>query len=549
MRFVHLSDLHFNPGVDGRATRNIREGLITYLLETNISVGELIITGDYRHAKDQGNSQADIDSVVKYIKEIAEALGITDVKHIHLVPGNHDRGRKKEDARKLSRIRKQYDPLKGRFSEEDYDFLIQKFEYFRLVCSSLYGPNNFWGNNTLHTYQVIGETVFLYLNTAVMHNCDKDRIQHRLIIGNDYFDQLLNKIGMDHPDLPIIILAHHSPDCFEKHEKEAVEGILKRHPKVFLYLCGDAHEAWLRKVNFHLEITMGCLKQENNVEATFLYGDTDIQEYTVHHWVGAWEPYVAANKQILDLIQGTNAVDNHGALLSQSQALIIPIDEDGNMEVDANMRKRLLQWIASGKEENLRVNLDVKKIRYLAHRYQELHDKMNTGIVLEKAEENNYIFCAKEIDQLNNWAVLLNTACECFLHDGFMQSFCRFANLEDYLNMLSRIIALEYEEDSRRRNAKDYTTVDFTVSRSTANKNYYFSVPIKNQTLEELGLNPNISFMDLCLIRIEHFNIESRKYIYSYFYRDFAFEILYHDATIQNDSCAKNLLNYYLGLH
>ena len=549
MKFIHLSDLHFNPRGDGRGSRSIRNGLIPYLQQLNISVDELLITGDYRHARFQGNDQAEIDAVVKYIRDIAEALGITDIKHIHLVPGNHDRDRKKGEARKMSGIRKKYNPLNGRFDEKDFDFLIQKFEYFRLVCSSLFGSDNYWGYKTLHTYRVIGGTVFLYLNTAIMHNCDEDRKQHRLIIGNDYLDQLLDEIGKDYPDLPIIVLAHHSPDYFEKHEKEAIEDILKQHPKVFLYLCGDAHEAWLRKVNFHLEITMGCLKQEKSVEATFLYGDTDIQEYTVHHWVRAWEPYVAANKQILDLIQVPMATDNHGDLLSRFLYLIIPIDEDGNMEADANMRNRLLQWIASGKKENLRVKLDVKKIRDLTHRCQELHEKMTKGIVLERAEENEYIRYAEDIDRLNRWAILLNTACECFLHDGLMQSFCQISTLEDYLDMLARIIALEYEEDYRRRNSKDYTAVDFTVSRSTANKDYYFSVPIKSQTLKELRLNSSMSFMDICLIRIEQFNIDSRKYIYSYFYRDFAREILYQDNTIQKDARAKNLLNYYLGIH
>lgn len=47
---------------------------------------------------------------------------------------------------------------------------------------------------------------------------------------------------------------------------------------------------------------MGCLKHEENVEATFLYGDTNAHEYSVHHWVRAWEPYVAANKQIEGII-------------------------------------------------------------------------------------------------------------------------------------------------------------------------------------------------------------------------------------------------------
>ena len=298
MKFVHISDLHFNPTGDGRISRNIRDELVPYLRRQKFYADELLITGDYRHARFQKKEQEDIDAVVKYIRDIAEAVNISDVRHIHLVPGNHDRDRKKEDSRKYARIRSKYDCANGCFDKDDLDFLLQRFEYFRMVCDTLYGSENYWSSSDLHTYRVLNETVFLYLNTAVMHNCDNDRKQHRLLVGNDSVDRLLNEIDEKYPDYPIIVLAHHSPDCFDKHEKEAVEDILWKHTKVFLYLCGDAHEGWIRKVNNHLEITMGCLKHERNVEATFLCGNTTSQEYAVHHWVRAWKPYTAANTQI-----------------------------------------------------------------------------------------------------------------------------------------------------------------------------------------------------------------------------------------------------------
>ena len=53
MRFVHISDLHFNQLGDGRTSRRIREELITYLHDQKISASELIITGDFRHARYQ----------------------------------------------------------------------------------------------------------------------------------------------------------------------------------------------------------------------------------------------------------------------------------------------------------------------------------------------------------------------------------------------------------------------------------------------------------------------------------------------------------------
>ena len=299
MRFVHISDLHFNPDEDGRTSREIREQLIPYLQGLSISADELLITGDLRHAKHQGKEQKDIDAVVEYIKEIAEAVNITDAEHIHLVPGNHDRDRGVSED-KNAEIRKYYNPDNGRFDKKDLILLQRQFEYFKKVCDTLYGSDNYWDAAELHTYRVLGGMVFLYLNTAVMHNSDEDK--GRLIIGNDYLDILLKDIKEKHPDYPIIVLAHHSPDCFEKHEKEAVEHILMKHPNASLYLCGDAHEAWPRKVNHHLEVTMGCLRQETGVETTFLYGDTRSKEFIAHHWAKAWEPYTAINEMLQKLL-------------------------------------------------------------------------------------------------------------------------------------------------------------------------------------------------------------------------------------------------------
>lgn len=300
MKFIHLSDLHFNPTGDGRTSRKVREELITYLKDLNLYAEELLITGDYRHARFQGKEQKDIDEVVEYIRKIAEAVHIQSVEHIHLIPGNHDKDRIKADARRLTQIRKKYDSNKGTFEKTDLDYLKGQFEYFNMVCHTLYETGCFWDEAELHTYRVLDGTVYLYLNTALMHNSDNDR--YNLIIGNDCLDRLLGEIENNYPNYPVIVLAHHSPDYFEKHEKQAVEEIFEKHPSVFIYLCGDAHETWVRKVNSYLEVTVGCIKNEKEVESTFLYGNTDCNEYIVHHWARAWEPYSYFNKKLEELL-------------------------------------------------------------------------------------------------------------------------------------------------------------------------------------------------------------------------------------------------------
>ncbi len=319
MKFIHLSDLHFNPAMDGRTTRNLRKELITYLKELQLSVNELIITGDFRHAQFQMNEQKYVDEVVKYIWAIANAVHIKSVKNIHIIPGNHDRDRPKNSKRRIVRIKNNYNINNGTFKQDDLEYLKKHFVYFNMVCNTLYGHNCFWKQAELHTYRFQNGTVFLYLNTSIMHNEDADR--NHLIIGNDYLDQLLCEIDEKYSEYPIIVLAHHSPDYFEKHEKEAVEDIFRRHPKISLYLCGDAHESWPRKINGHIEITMGCLKHETEVENTFLYGNTDCNEYIAHHWVNSWEPYSYFNKMLKDFFPKT-PIELSSDIIQDEQALL-----------------------------------------------------------------------------------------------------------------------------------------------------------------------------------------------------------------------------------
>lgn len=305
MKFLHLSDIHYCPEKDGRSSRELREMLPKYIQKSKLQVDELFFTGDYRHAflqKDEPIDQAAKKSA-SLIRNIANAAGITDMKHIHLIPGNHDRTRSQDrnDKRKLNKIKKNYSSFDGTFNAEDLNFLNEQFEFFQAVCKEIYGENHPWVQKPLHTYTVSGNMVLLYFNTSIMHNSDNDRNQ--LIIGNDYLSLVLEEIQQKYPELPIIVLAHHSIEFLEKHEREAVEQIFKGYP-IKLYLCGDAHEVWWRTIDKYLEITMGCLKSAKDVQAAFLYGDTNTNTYTAYHWdnkfgkATGWGPYVQFNENL-----------------------------------------------------------------------------------------------------------------------------------------------------------------------------------------------------------------------------------------------------------
>lgn len=328
MRFLHISDIHYNPEGDGRSARNLRNYLPEFIRKNKLEADELFVTGDYRHAFFQKDAPEEetAANAVEYIWKIAEAAGITEADHIHLAPGNHDRRRSEgAAAERYEKIQKAYDYAKGTFSTEDLKFLKSEFSFFYTVCGRLYGAKDPWKDQPLHQYEVVGNMILLTLNTAVMHVSDSSR--GKLIIGNNELACLLEEIKAQHPQCPIIVLAHHALEYLSPEERQAVESIFQDYP-VRLYLCGDAHNVWWRSAGNHLEITMGCLKQETGAQAAFLYGDTRTQTYTAYQWDGkfgaktGWSEYGQFNDSIREKTALPTRVRLTGKMVTENQELL-----------------------------------------------------------------------------------------------------------------------------------------------------------------------------------------------------------------------------------
>ena len=93
MKFLHISDLHFDPINDGEETTLLREKFITYLVEKEIVVDEIFFPGDFRHAMKQKDQQEDeiIENACDFLIAIAQnVVKDTDniYEHIHIVPGD-----------------------------------------------------------------------------------------------------------------------------------------------------------------------------------------------------------------------------------------------------------------------------------------------------------------------------------------------------------------------------------------------------------------------------------------------------------------------------
>ncbi|MBE5988096.1 tetratricopeptide (TPR) repeat protein [Lacrimispora xylanisolvens] len=273
MKWLHISDVHYNPKSDGRSSKQLRKNLIKYLKDNNFNVDNVFITGDFRNALLQKNE--DEHSVacasVEFIKEVSASVGVINSENIHIVPGNHDLTRD-EDCSKIIGIRKSYNCEKGSFEHGDLEYLIERFHFFNCVENLLHPNNKVWTESLLpiHQYRCFKTYNLLYLNTAI--TCGSDNERNKLVIGNEVLYDCLESIIEENPDKPIIILAHHGMDNFRDDEKKALEQIFINYP-VRLYLCGDAHDAWKRRINEIMEITMGCLKNDKDVQTVFSIGE------------------------------------------------------------------------------------------------------------------------------------------------------------------------------------------------------------------------------------------------------------------------------------
>lgn len=304
MKWLHLSDIHYNPKMDGRSSEQLREKLLIFFKEQNIRVDEIFITGDFRHAYFQ--RECNISDVAKdsieYIKRVADSVGISSMENIHIVPGNHDLTRSEE--KKLNEILQKYDYSHGGFNEDDISCLQNRFDFFRCICQELYGNNSFYDDFSLnvHTYRLVDNHVILYMNTALA--CGSEDERGKLVIGNFYLYKILERIKNEYPEKQIIVLAHHAIECLSKKERETVEKLFNDYP-ISMYLCGDAHEPWCRRINQHIEVTVGCMVQEKNVEAVFCIGETETSSVISYHWdakFSCWSDYSGFNKYMREQI-------------------------------------------------------------------------------------------------------------------------------------------------------------------------------------------------------------------------------------------------------
>lgn len=320
MRFLHISDLHFNPDCDGEATRTLRKTFPDYVRKKHITdIDEIFFTGDFRSAQKQTgqNMEKVARDAVDFLKFIAKCVGVNDVEHIHIVPGNHDldrypfaadelekERRKKKAEKNLKKIYEEYDEYAGQFRGTvdgipAMDYLWNRFAFFK-KCAELL-DNKIWNESSdgkIHHYKEYQEYRILYVNTAIASGRDSNR--NDLIIGSDDFDKEISKAD----GKPLFVLAHNPIDHLEHNEKNKIQNIMQDSKSPVIWFCGDIHEGDYNNNYMTACITAGCMIKEKGTETSFYVGefvDSHFTYFMAHGYKAEhrdWQPEEALADRI-----------------------------------------------------------------------------------------------------------------------------------------------------------------------------------------------------------------------------------------------------------
>ena len=284
-KWLHVSDIHFDPKGDGYSSNAMRDQLSRYV-EQFAPFQAFFLTGDLRFGPTQKDGTPGVvEDVVEYIKKIAGAAKLDSENQIYMVPGNHDVSRSDPRSATIEAVVVKYKGIQGMFGDENLQFLLEKFPFYRKCEEALYGRTIIPNDSNPHYISCAPNLNILHVNTAILAH--KNGEEGRLLVGLEYLRKRLGEIQEASTNAPIIALGHHGLDMLERDERSKIIRLFEEY-KVKLYLCGHCHDTGHRSIDGVHEVNIGCIKQEDtNVHASFSIGcikDDGIVEIEAHCW-------------------------------------------------------------------------------------------------------------------------------------------------------------------------------------------------------------------------------------------------------------------------
>lgn len=299
MKWLHLSDLHFNPIKDGSESIYLRDRLFEFLKNNNVVVDKMFLTGDYRDASNQEDTDENAKEAAKYIMDIAECVKIYDVNDILMVPGNHDLNRNYEGRQECIVENKfKYKVECGDLINKH--LLINSFEFYKRIVKNIYGEKeseeqfeNVFKVNP-HMYKIYNGYNVLMLNTELLageiitKSTDKKTVNDEgsLLVGNREVTNAL--IHLRDTKNPTIVLAHRGLDLLNAIERRRILSLFEDY-NVCLYLCGHSHDLWYDETLGIPQVTVGCIKKTEGVKVGFSIGEFDQERNLISMRAYSWD--------------------------------------------------------------------------------------------------------------------------------------------------------------------------------------------------------------------------------------------------------------------
>jgi predicted phosphodiesterase len=284
MKFLHISDLHFDPRNNSEATKDLHLKFGKYVTEKGIMVDEFFFTGDFRNAKEQDDSIDTALSAANFLRTLARYVGVLEDEHIHIVPGNHDltypSKDKHENKKELDHVYKNYEHRNGIFhgkmKDDSFclDYLRKRFGFFEMCAKSL--NNSIWNDfqtGKIHRAKHFDNYCIVYLNSAIASGRGSENDRRHLLIGHNALHVILNEIKQKNRQIPVFILSHYTIDAIENSEKSYIKNIFRDFEFPIIWLCGDTHETFCENINNVAFITSGSFVNQQSTEASFFVGE------------------------------------------------------------------------------------------------------------------------------------------------------------------------------------------------------------------------------------------------------------------------------------
>lgn len=255
---LHLSDLHID---DTGIKRSLLLKNLLKDIESEMQYSDniiIVVTGDLVNRANYKNQ----NEIIEFFEKLKKILG-TRVKHIYIVPGNHDKVRSDLDKMVLEGLDYMGEELED---ERMWRYIRVAFEEHRVLVREIYkkfyssekelAKRIFEDTYGVHIDEINGKNIcVIQFNTA--WRCEGDNDQRNLSIGKYQLQQIrkaytekYNKLKEKKIDLTIAV-AHHPLNWLTGKEEDLIqEEILSTTGlNVNTYICGHTHNRDV--INWH----------------------------------------------------------------------------------------------------------------------------------------------------------------------------------------------------------------------------------------------------------------------------------------------------------